>query len=109
MRPKLWSVAGLAVMLVGPAEAQCNLSGLVGYTLIAQKTIDGYVQGEKRGNDFEGCDFDRIIVFDDNTGVRCMTYSYTYSYRPDAYIFATNLGSMKMCVENELYDVAPPH
>jgi uncharacterized membrane protein len=38
-----------------------------------------------------------------------MTYSYTYSYRPDAYIFASSLGAMKMCVEDELYDVAPLH
>lgn len=96
-------------MLTGPAQAQCNLSELVGYTLIAQRTIDGYIQGEKRSDDFEGCDFDRVIVFDDNTGVRCMTYSYTYSFRPDAYIFADRIGSMKMCVEDELYDVAPVH
>jgi hypothetical protein len=33
-----------------------------------------------RKDDFEGCDYDHIIVFDDNTGVRCTSYSYSYSY-----------------------------
>jgi len=107
MRSKLWSAVAVAVMLTGQARAECDLSELIGYTLLAQKTISGYIQDGKRGDDFEGCDFDRTIVFDDNTGVRCMTFSYTYSFRPDAYIFASGPGSMKMCVDNELYDVAP--
>lgn len=89
------------------AAAQCDLSDLVGYTLVAQKTIAGYIENENRGEDFEGCNFDRIIVFDDNTGVQCLTYSYSYSYRPEAYIFVEGPTSMKMCVEGELYDVAP--
>lgn len=89
------------------ALGDCDLDDLVGYTLIASKTIDGYIEHGKRNDDFEGCDFDRIIVFDDNTGVRCTGYNYSYSYRPTAYIFSQGRGSMKMCVEDELYDIAP--
>ena len=104
---------GLLTMLVATvlthdaALAECQLSDLIGYTLVARKTIAGYIDNEKKGDDFQGCEFDRVIVFDDNTGVRCATYSYSYSYRPDAYIFANGPASMKMCVEEELYDVAP--
>jgi hypothetical protein len=91
----------------GAARADCSLSDLIGYTLLARKTIAGYIDNQKKGDDFEGCEFGRIIVFDDNTGVRCATYSYSYSYRPDAYIFARGVGpEMKMCVEEELYDIA---
>ena len=88
------------------ARAECDLSELVGYKLIAQKTISGYIEDGKRSDDFEGCDFDRIIVFSDNTGVLCVGYDYSYSFMPDAYIFA-NGSLMKMCVEDELYDIAP--
>jgi hypothetical protein len=49
------------------ARAECDLSELVGYKLVAQKTISGYIEDGKRSDDFEGCDFDRIIVFSDNT------------------------------------------
>jgi hypothetical protein len=106
-RWRFWSLAAVTLTFTGSARAECDLSELVGYTLLAEKTIDGYIENGKKSDDFEGCDFDRVIVFDDNTGVRCMTYSYTYSFRPDAYIFAGSAGSMKMCVEDELYDVAP--
>jgi hypothetical protein len=88
------------------ARAECHLSELVGYRLIAQKTISGYFEHGKRGDDFEGCDFDRVIVFADNTGVRCIGYDYSYSFMPEAYIFASG-SVMKMCVEDELYDIAP--
>ena len=106
--PVLWAgiAATLTLLFSSPALAECDLSELLGYTLIAQKTIDGYIENGKRSDDFEGCDFDRIIVFDDNTGVRCMTYSYSYAYRPEASIFA-NGAVMEMCVDGELYNVGP--
>jgi hypothetical protein len=50
--------------------------------------------------------YDRILVFEDNTGVMCTTYSYSYSYRPTAYLFA-NGSNFKVCIESELYDAAP--
>jgi hypothetical protein len=89
------------------ALADCDLDNLIGYTMVDSKTIDGYIEHGKRNGDFEGCDFDRIIVFDDNNGVRCTSYNYSYSYRPTAYIFFQGRGFMKMCVEGELYDIAP--
>ena len=105
---KLLAGIGLMSLLLSSARAaDCDLDEVVGYTLLASKTIEGRIEenGERK-DDFEGCDFDRVIVFTDNTGVRCTSYGYQYAYRPDAYIFA-NGRSMKMCVEDEMYDVMP--
>lgn len=87
------------------ALAGCDLDSLVGWTLIARKTIAGSIQDGQRKEDFEGCDFNRIIVFDDNTGVQCTGYSYTYSYRPTAYIWV-NSSSLKMCVGSSEFAVS---
>jgi hypothetical protein len=94
------------LVLATPADAECDLDTLVGYTLVAAKYIAGRIDNDGQKDDFEGCDFDRIIVFDDNTGVRCITYSYSYSFHPKAYVFSNN-SSMKMCVQDQLYDVGP--
>jgi hypothetical protein len=77
----------LLIMQAGAAFAECVLDDLVGYTLIASKYIAGRIDNNVRKDDFQGCDFDRIIVFDDNTGVRCVSYSYTYYYHPKVYNF----------------------
>ena len=90
--------------LSSPARA-LDQSELVGYTLIEEKTIDG---------DFEGCDFDKRIVFMDGTYLTCSTYTYTYSYMPTAYIYGRQfqykgkvLMDVKMVVEDEIYDMSP--
>ncbi|HAT9716230.1 TPA: hypothetical protein ACK8SK_002611 [Legionella pneumophila] len=77
------------------ADLTDELEGLVGYTIVASKTISG---------DFEGCDYDKAIVFDDNTMLRCASYGYQYSYRPTA-IILSNGANFKMIVEDELYDM----
>ena len=106
MRLLLTTFVVVGVSSAFPAWAECDLGEVVGYTLIASKTIDGRIDDGQREDDFEGCDFERTIVFTDNTGVRCMGYGYSYAYRPDAYIFS-NGRSMKMCVQDEMYEVAP--
>jgi hypothetical protein len=77
----------ICLSLVVPAAA-CRLDSMVGWTLIARKTIDGRIDKGIKKDDFEGCDYDRIIVFEDNTGVRCTSYSYSYAYRPTAHMGA---------------------
>jgi hypothetical protein len=106
MRAALFAVAWSAPLLVSPALADCDLDDVVGYTLVASRDIVAHLDKGERTDDFEGCDYDRIIVFDDNTGVRCSSYGYSYSYRPKAYVFS-NGSSMKMCVEGEFYDIGP--
>jgi hypothetical protein len=80
-------------------------SELLGYTLVSEKRIDG---------DFEGCDFDKKIIFMDGTYLTCATYSYTYSYMPTAYIYAKHLeykgkvfADIKMVVGDRVYDMYP--
>jgi hypothetical protein len=76
---------------------------MVGWTLVASiaRRID---KGVQKG-EFEGCEYDRIIVFDDNTGVRCTSYSYSYAFRPTAYIWGRG-SFLKMCVSGSSYDVS---
>jgi hypothetical protein len=98
-------LGGLLLLLSGSPSISCDLDSMVGWTLIARKTIEGRIDKGVRHDDFEGCEYDRIIVFTDNTGVRCTGYSYSYSYRPTAYIWA-NSYSLKMCVGSSSYSVA---
>lgn len=95
----------LMCMTAVDAAVACDLDSMIGWTLIARKIVTGSIEKGVRKDDFEGCDFDRIIVFDDDTGVRCTGYSYTYSFRPTAYIWA-NGSSLKMCVNSSSFDVS---
>jgi hypothetical protein len=83
-----------------------ELSNLVGYTIVDSKTISGwYAEGTKgKGEGFEGCDYDRVIVFSDNKTLKCAGYGYQYAYRPTAIILFDGL-NFKMLVEDELYDM----
>jgi hypothetical protein len=99
------SVVAVFASLMGvlPAFAGCNLDRVVGYTLVAKKTVVGFINDDKREDSFSGCEYGRVLVFDDNTGVRCTGYSYSYAYRPDAYIFI-NSASIRLCIEGEWFD-----
>src|SRR6266700_3396985 len=96
-------VLSLVAFLTSAAPTfACSIDSMVGWTLLARKTIAGRIDKGVRKDDFEGCEFDRIIVFDDNTGVRCTGYSYSYSYRPTAYIWASSY-ALKMCIRGSSY------
>ncbi len=87
------------------ADASDKLRRLEGYTIILATTVVGYVDADgKRKDSFEGCDHDRVIIFDNDRVLKCATYSYTYSYRPTAIVFAKG-GDFKMLVGNDLYDM----
>ena len=90
-----------------------ELENLVGYTVLAAKTIDGYIDEDGEKSDgFEGCDFDRKIFFDDGTYVTCSGYGYSYSYRPTAILFGKQGAfegrsyiDLKMVVDDDIYDL----
>lgn len=106
---------GLFITVPTCAVSSDNLKGLVGYIIIASKTIDGYRNRGKNGkrrDDLEGCDFDRVIVFKDGTHLTCAEYGYRYAYAPTAIIFAKQMFSgnhtfhdFKLLVEHEVYDM----
>ena len=86
-----------------PTFAACNFDRVIGYTLVAKKTVVGFIKDDSREDGFSGCEYGKVLVFDDNTGVRCTAYSYSYAYRPDAYIFV-NSSMIKICIKGEWFD-----
>lgn len=103
-------IAALALALALPATTRADvasaLSDLQGYTVVGTMTITGWVDRSngKKGDDFEGCEFDRVIILDDSKVLTCATYSYTYSYRPRAVILV-NGSRFKMIVGDRVYDM----
>lgn len=71
-----------------------DLENLIGYSVIASKTVDG---------DFEGCDYDKVIVFTDGTALSCDEYSYTYTYRPKVIILAKDRQNIRMVVGDKVF------
>jgi hypothetical protein len=99
----------VAVCLVGTAPLYAStervLEKLVGYTIAESKTIEGFIDDEgELKKEFNGCEHGRKIVFTDGTFLTCATYSYTYSYRPTAFIVVRR-GQIKMIVNNDFYDM----
>lgn len=95
--------AGISVIAT-PALAEVDLSDLVGFTLVQEKTIVGRIENGKYEEGYEGCTYGRILVFDDETGVECAEYNYQYAYRPTAFIFARG-SSLKVVVDDDVMDV----
>ncbi|MGE0418899.1 MAG: hypothetical protein AB7O80_19010 [Acetobacteraceae bacterium] len=87
--------------------AGCDLSQVVGYQLVMVKTIEGYIENGRKGRGFEGCRPDRVLVFTDNTGVRCKGLSLQKANLPHAYLFARSQTDLKLCVGDDMLDVAP--
>jgi hypothetical protein len=90
------------------ADGRCDLNALVGYQIILARPIDGYIQGGVRKKGYEGCEPDRVLVFSDNTGVRCKELFRQHLDRlPTGYLFARdNLADLQLCVEGALFAVS---
>jgi hypothetical protein len=113
--------AAILILLAGmsftPKESRADtadvLAQFTGYTIIAVKTIVGYVDEDgKRSDEFEGCEFNRKILFDDGTALTCSNYSYEYGYRPEAVILEKTmetgghtLGEIVMLVSDDSYEM----
>lgn len=107
MRPPV--LVGLCLALASPAQARCALDGVVGYTLVFAKTIEAFIEGGQRSRGFQGCQPGRVLVFTDNSGVRCKVASFQKLDIPKAYLFAKSQTDLKLCVGDEMLDVAPAH
>ena len=100
-------------MSISAMNNTIQLRQLVGWTITAVKTIDGYVkENGSRSSEFEGCEFDRVLIFTDGTTVTCNSYGYQYAHRPTAIIFSKSMqhegetGTLrKILVNGTLYDV----
>jgi hypothetical protein len=100
----------LAAAAAGPAlaDGRCDLNTLVGYQLLFGKPIDGYIQDGMRKKGYVGCEPDRVLVFADNTGVRCKELiRQSVDGLVVGYLFARdNLGDLQLCVDGELFAVS---
>jgi hypothetical protein len=103
----LWAATLLAALSSRSALAVCDLSQVVGYTLVSGKTVEAYIQDGKRVSGFQGCVPDRVLVFTDSTGVRCKEAFVHTANLPKAFLFARNANDMKLCVDDDMYVVAP--
>lgn len=107
MRSILAALALLSVA-VRPALADgCDLSRLVGYTLVWDKVINFYIEEGKRVRGFDGCNRDRVIVFADGSGVRCVDTFVHSATQPHGFLFARSNTDLMLCVDGDLYKVAP--
>ena len=105
MKKQLLYLLLLSISTTAFADVTSQLSRFVGYTIVASKTIAGYQdKNGKKDDSFEGCDYDRVIIFDDDKILTCAGYGYQYAYRPTA-IILSNGTSFKMIVGNDVYDV----
>jgi hypothetical protein len=104
----------VVTVLVQPAYADLadKLDRLIGYTIIASKTIERWYDTDEQDESFIGCSHGRVIVFTDGTALTCAEYGYQYAYRPTAIILAkeyTYEGKVyvdyKMVVEDDIYDM----
>ena len=97
-----------ALMMRGAAwaDGRCDLNTVIGYQVVFNKTVEGYIQNGARKKGYDGCEADRVLVFTDNTGVRCKSVSTRkLEGFPPAYLFVNSKGDMKLCVEGELFEV----
>lgn len=104
------AIALLAILLSLSTTARANtasaLAKYVGFSIVAKKTITGWIDqdGSKKGDSFEGCEYGRLIIFDDNTYLTCTAYGYQYDYMPDA-ILMVKSGKIVMIVGDQAYDM----
>tara|TARA_B100000749_G_C18261203_1_gene396450 strand:- start:83 stop:454 length:372 start_codon:yes stop_codon:yes gene_type:complete len=105
---KLLGCIMTTIVLILPASAGCRLdvSKYVGWTIVYDGTVTGYIDPDgSRSDDFEGCEYDRVLLVDYNKAVTCREYNYTYSYMPDIVILTRGNRAIA-CIDNEEMDIS---
>jgi hypothetical protein len=110
MRRNLSLLLVAIVVLCAAAAASADrcssaLRRLEGWTIVSVTQVNG---------EFEGCDFDKVIRMMDGSAYRCSTYSYSYSFMPDAIVFGKRASiegksfvMVKVLIDGELHDMSP--
>ena len=100
-----WNLVALMLCIWSTeAWSRCNAQVNVGSTLLARKTITGWIEQGVAHDGFEGCTYDRILVFSDQTGLRCSGYHYEYAYNPEAEIWGSS-GQFFICISGTMIPV----
>ncbi|MBQ0917222.1 hypothetical protein KBW71_02095 [Hydrogenophaga aromaticivorans] len=105
---KVPSAVGLCLLLAFSGNAFADkfsraLKQLKGFTVIDITSVDG---------EFNGCESDRRVKLSNGMVLKCQGYSYTYSYSPDAVVFAktfkyqnNSFAEIKLLIEGEVFDM----
>lgn len=111
---RLVVAALISAGLARPGFAGCELDideleDLVGYEIEAIKTVAGWIDEAdgKVGNedDWEGCRYNRKIIFDDGTSVTCTSYQYSSAWGEQKAVIFTKHSDQIVCIDDELMDV----
>ena len=103
----------VVTLFASTAEAKCDFSGNVGWTIIYSGTVTGYINedGEKESS-FKGCLSGRELIVDDSKSVQCTSYGYSYAYRPDIMILRKQLEMdgkkhtlYEACIDGDMYNI----
>ena len=104
-------LSGLAIAPVSFAGCELDtdeLKKLVGYEIEDVKKVAGWVDESagKVGNadDWEGCRYDRKIIFDDGTSVECTTYHHSSAWGPQDAVIFTRYSDRIVCIDDTLMD-----
>jgi hypothetical protein len=102
---KMIIFAALFYVCTAPLNAailEYELERMVGWTIVASKTVDGH---------FEGCNVGRKIIFTDGTYLTCMGLGLSLGLSPRAIIFGRstmyqgqNINMYKVFINGEFYD-----
>ena len=92
-------------LIFSHASFACDFSRYVGYELIHEGTVTGYIDDNGvEQDDFEGCDWDRILIIDYSYRVECAEWSWSWAWHPDI-IILSNGRSAVACIDDEMYDI----
>ena len=90
-------LVAVVIIFIATSALAADLEGLAreGYAVLIETRVDG---------EFEGCDFDKRIPFTNGLVFVCSTYSYSYSYRPEALILQhIRSGDIKVLINGREY------
>lgn len=98
----------------GAAHATCHLGAddfedLTGYEITGVKGVAGWVDksaGETGDEtEWEGCRYNRKIIFDDGTMLICEQYDSGRAWGAQEAVIFEKYNDIKVCIDDELYNV----
>lgn len=94
---KLMAVLGCCFVSFSALASDLEDLAKDGYAVIDETTVKGY--------DFEGCEYDKVIAFNNGLKFKCSEYSYHYSYNPEVYILKhAQYDSYKVIIDDEEFE-----
>ena len=106
------TLAAGAITHVSVAECELDaeqLEDLIGYEIEDVKSVAGWIDESagKVGNedDWEGCRYNRTIIFSDATSVECVSYHHSSAWGPQKAVIFKNYSGKILCIDDQLIDV----